>query len=159
MIKFFYAQSHLFFASEIEIQNFNYMKHPWRDPCQDMQNSIVALNKIKNIDPKCRLLLKAGWWRYQNRTIWFENLLFEVISKSFCIIFGQKIEEHVKTIKQHCLEAKNDDFHKNGFKKGVFSWRVSLESFLASFLAKSAADHTIYLIHLIKSINFIEYFD
>ena len=83
---------------------------------------------------------------------------FEVISRSFCIIFGQKTEEHGKTIKK-CMEAKNIDFHKSGFKKGVFSWRVSLEGFLASFLAKSAADQQIYLIHLLKLINLISLFD
>ena len=36
-----------------------------------------------------------------------QNWLFEVISRSFCIIFGQETHEHVKTIKKRCLEAKN----------------------------------------------------
>ena len=35
--------------------------------------------------------------------------------------FGQEIHEHLKTIKKCCVEAKNDDFRKSGFKKDVFS--------------------------------------
>ena len=55
----------------------------------------------------CRLLLKAGCRWYGICTFWVENLLFEVIlSQAY---FGQKPEEHVKTIKKCCLEIKNDD--------------------------------------------------
>jgi len=41
-----------------------------------------------------------------------------VISKSFDIIFRPENQEPVKTIKKHCLGAKNDIFLKNIFKKG-----------------------------------------
>ena len=95
----------------------------------------------------------------QIRKLRVQILFFDVISRSFCIIFDQKTEEHVKTIEKRCLEVKKDDNHKSGFKKGMFSWRVSLEGFPASFLAKSAADQQIYLIHLIRLINSTNYFD
>ena len=49
---------------------------------------------------------------------WFHNR-----SVSF---FGQKTQEHVKTIKKRCLEAKNNIFRKNAFKKNMFYRRVSL---------------------------------
>ena len=40
--------------------------------------SIENHNQIQAMD-EIRLLLKAGWWRYQNYTFWFQNLLVEVI--------------------------------------------------------------------------------
>ena len=40
-------------------------------------------------------------------------------------LFGQETHEHVKTIKKHCLEAKNIIFIKNALKR-MFSWEVSL---------------------------------
>ena len=51
---------------------------------------------------------------------WVRNLVFEEISKSFCIIFGQETREHIKTIKKRCLEAKHYIFHENAFKQYVF---------------------------------------
>ena len=62
----------------------------------------------------------------QFRTFRVQNLLFEVISKSFCIIFGQETHEHVKTIKKRCLEAKYVVFGKNDLAISMFSRRVSL---------------------------------
>ena len=79
----------------------------------------------------------------ENCMFWFQNLLFEMISGSFGIIFGQKTHEHVEAMKKRCLEAKNDIFRKNAFKgRYVFlegfprglPWRDSLPRFLRKVL-------------------------
>ena len=75
----------------------------------------------RNQTPETRLLVKFRTFRVQS---W----LFEVIPYSFGIIFGQKTQEHIKPIKKCCLDAKNENFHKN-ILKNMFSWRMSLEGF------------------------------
>ena len=61
----------------------------------------------------------------QNCTFGFENLLFEVILHRSASFYGQKTEEHIKTIKKRCLEAKTNIFRKNALEN-MFSGRVSL---------------------------------
>ena len=59
---------------------------------------------------------------------WVQNLFFEEISRSFCIIFGQETHEHVTTIKKRCLEVRNVIF---GFQTTFFYGFNVLMSFLA----------------------------
>ena len=55
----------------------------------------------------------------QFRMLRVQNWLFEVILYSFGIIFGQKTQEHVKTITKRCLEAKHNIFMKMHSETGM----------------------------------------
>ena len=88
----------------------------------NIQNRVVYIMIVS----KTRLLIKCRTFRVPNWHV-------EVISYSFGIIFGQKTQEHVKTIKKHCLETENEIIRKNVFKN-MFSSKFTCFGSKADFL-------------------------
>ena len=75
---------------------------------------------------------KSGFW-FNFACFGFKICFLKKLRDRSVSFFGQETHEHVKTIKKHCLEAKNNIFSKNAFENRYV--------FLGGFPPGGAATH------------------